>query len=235
MAARSCSCFPGHPGTAQPTSGGQRRIGPHRWSAESCRHPCLRQAPKRGAPVSVLTPTAPEQLCAIIPPAQAAPTSPACEGTLLITGGRCTFAPHLFTGYFKGNKVPRETLQRVCSAAGHVNPLLCSPSRLAPGPRAGGSPLARCRHTEFWGLLQLGVSILLSSALTKLLFWLLSRLRGRQGEKIKTVQDAPSFASSKGVSQHGLCPPLQALPCQQSHRLARLGWRRLFCCWWHRQ
>lgn len=58
MAAKRCSPFPGHPGTAQHTSGAQMRVGPHCQSTEACTHTRLRQAPRKGTPVPVLTPTA---------------------------------------------------------------------------------------------------------------------------------------------------------------------------------
>lgn len=56
------------------------------------------------------------------------------------------------------------------------------------------------------------VSTLLSSVLTKLQLGFLSSLGGGQGENKKTVEDTLSFASSKGILQYSLCPPLQTLP-----------------------
>lgn len=46
--------------------------------------------------------------------------------------------------------------------------------------------------------------------------WLPEQAQRMPRGKNKTVQDAASFASSKGISHHGLCPPLLTLPCQEA-------------------
>lgn len=149
------------------------------------------------------TPTAGPRCCSHLPGSTRG-------GELEITRQGGIFAPHLFTGYFKGAGDPREILRRVCSAAGHTDPptvlALSSCPWLVTGGQCPDSVLA-CRTLGAPGF---GVSTSLSSLLIKLQLCSPRRLGGCQGENTK-LQDALSFASSKGILHHSLCPPLQTL------------------------
>lgn len=147
-----CCPWPGHLGTSCP----------HLWLRGPTQPACTGSAHGRTAPCCCCCSCS---RCSHLPG-----STPG--GELQITREGSIFAPRLFTGYFKGAAVPREILRRVCSAAGHIDPLpvltLSSCPWLASGGHLPDLVLA-CRTLGAPGF---GVS----TVLTKLQLGFLSRL-----------------------------------------------------------
>lgn len=196
-------------------------VGPHCQSTEACTHTRLRQAPRRGAPVSALMPTAETGsalflLHMLLPPPQLC-----SRGQTVNNSGEMHFCTTFIYWLLQRGRSPwGNSLKGLLCCWTHWTPPFCSPSPLAPSLLPGGSPLARCWQAEFWGLLRFGVSVLLSSALTKPQLGFLSRLGGCQGKKTKQCRMHPALLAARASRSTA-----SALPSKHCPTSRATGWQ----------